>query len=252
MSVKLKKISSQYDTKCRMFCFPYAGGNANIYRGWGDILGKYIDIYAFQLPGRGDRYSEMPYTEISAVVKEFIDEWRGFDEKPFVFFGHSLGALIAFESARLVQELYGLHPEILFGSGSNEPKATPKKKISNLKKEDFLLEIKEMGGTPEEIFQNCELIDLIYPMLKADFKMNEDYLFHARAALDSKIIVYEGKKDKYVDLKNIDSWKHYTTKECCIHLMDGGHFFINELTKELLDSILYELNCLNLVSKTGI
>lgn len=240
MKNMIKKISKDIHSKCRMFCFPYAGANYNMFNEWSMILGDAVDIYSIEMPGKGSRFLEKPYEKISLVVEEFIREWSKFDNKPFVLLGHSLGALIAFECAKIIQSNKENNLKILFISACNYPDLKNVTGISTLKKENFLSKIVEMGGVSKDLC-NEEILDIFYPILKSDFKMNEDYRNILRQKLTCDIVVYNGSDDKYIDNVSLYKWANYTTGNCFIHTINGDHFFINSNKEVLLRDLLNRL-----------
>ena len=162
----------------RLFCFPYAGGGASIFTAWPEWLPITIEVIAVQLPGRGRRISEEPYTSLSDLVGELVQVLLPSLEKPFAFFGHSMGALLAFESARVLRSMDGPTPAHLTVSGAGAPQVPdPDPPIHDLPDREFLKEIKQLNGTPIELFDSKEMVEIMLPTLRADFAVIEDYVY---------------------------------------------------------------------------
>ena len=157
----------------RLFCFPYAGGGAAAYRPWSNELPSQIDVCAVQLPGRETRLREAPFTRIGPLVETLERALRPYCDLPAAYFGHSMGALIAFELARQQRRLGRPGPVRLFVSGHHGPQLPdPHKPLHRLPKDEFVAELRRLNGTPEVVLQNAEIMELLLPYLRADL---EDY-----------------------------------------------------------------------------
>ena len=162
----------------RLFCFPYAGGGASIYRQWASKLPVWIEVCAFQLPGREIRMREPGHTDLRSAVEEVADTIHSLLDKPFYLFGHSMGSAISFELARLLRRSGLPQPRHLFVSARRAPQLPqPKEDIHVLPEREFLASIKKLGGTPEEVLKNEELMELFLPTLRADFTLLETYKY---------------------------------------------------------------------------
>ena len=230
--------------RVRLYCFPYSGASASVYYPWIEILPTSIELIPVQLPGRGKRVSEAPFTDLHKLVlvleKALINS---FIEKPFAMFGHSMGALVAYELSRRLEKNYQLSPLILFASGHNAPhlpdRADP---IHHLEESAFLDRIRKLNGTPEEVLQDQELVDLLIPILRADFKLSETYEYKAGHCLSCPVIGCGGLQDEYLDRKSLDAWRELTDYGSSIRLFPGDHFYLNQNRHSLLQVIAQELN----------
>ncbi|HEX7175429.1 MAG TPA: thioesterase II family protein [Pyrinomonadaceae bacterium] len=226
----------------RLFCFPYAGGGETIFRRWPSHLPSTIEVCAAQLPGRGRRMKEPPRTRLSTLAREIADAARPYLDKPFALFGHSMGAVIAFELARLLRRETGTAPLRLFVSGHRAPqipKSVPS--IHNLPEEDFFEELRRFNGTPAEVLEHRELMGLMLPLLRADFELIETYTYTDAEPLDCPITAFGGERDVSVSRAELERWREQTAANFFLHMFEGDHFFLNEAGPRLLQIIRRDL-----------
>jgi len=234
-------MSSQ-PKRLRLYCFAYAGGNANIYAGWQHQIDADIEICAVQLPGRGARFGEPALSSMPVVVKAIAEAIVGQQKQPFAFFGHSLGALLAFEVARYLRGHYLPQPVHLFVSGCAAPQDRSRSRhLHALPDDELLQELKEYNGTPPEIIANRALMDLILPTLRADFMLAEVYTYRAAPRLAMPITVFSGRADPHISETQAQSWAKETSASCDVTFFDGDHFFINHERQAILESVSREL-----------
>ncbi|HVE76616.1 MAG TPA: alpha/beta fold hydrolase, partial [Actinomycetota bacterium] len=170
-------LGADKDARVRLFGIPYAGGGASIFRPWAELLPAPVQLCPVQLPGREWRIKETPATRMDDLVGALAEAVDPYTDLPFGLFGHSLGALVAFELARRL-ESEGKPPVHLFVSGHRAPQIpTSDRKLHQVPDSLFLMELRRLQGTPEEVLQNPELMRLIAPVLRADFEMAETYEF---------------------------------------------------------------------------
>ena len=158
----------------RLFCFPYAGGNSSIYESWVRSLPSHIELIIIQPPGRATRIFETPHTEMTTLVSELHSVMKGMLDKPYIFFGHSLGSKVAYELLCTIQAHKQNMPERLIVSGSAAAHCKKKPEMTWAKSDNAFIEaLKLLQGTPEEFFEHKELVTLLLPMLKADFQISD-------------------------------------------------------------------------------
>lgn len=216
--------------RLRLFCFPYAGGNAAHYLPWQDRLDPSIEVVGVQLPGRGARLRETPLDSLHALVAQLAVQIPLLDPVPFAFFGHSLGALIAFELARYCKLHLMRMPLMLFVSGCDAPQVrTRDRRLHELDDEALIAALGEFNGTPPELLEHRELMDLLAPTIRADFAMAANYRYRPGLLLDTPIVVLRGHEDTEIagHLDGPDAWQRETTAACRVQWFDGDHFFIN-------------------------
>lgn len=225
--------------RMRLFCFPYAGGSAFNFTPWRAALDPSIEICAVQLPGRGARISDRPISSMPALLKMMAPAITQHSPLPFVFFGHSVGALIAFELARYLR-LHGVGgPDHLFMSGCQAPQyRSPTRKLHELPDAAFLDELRSYNGTPAEVLENRELMELMLPTIRADFALAEDYVYRSGPQLQVPVSVFAGKDDDNKAPGQVDGWTRETANDCRITWFEGGHFFVNTAR----DAVIRQLN----------
>ena len=223
---------SNITIKMRLFCFHHAGGTGSFFKGWKDFFPPEIEIVAIQLPGREARLSESFLTNIDDVIEGVIYSFSKYQDRPFIFFGHSLGGFISFEIVRRLRRLDLCIPKYLIISGQTAPQLPPEKEILHiLQDHEFIEALNKYGGMPEEILRNEELMEVLLPRLRADFTISETYNYIEEPPVNCSILVLGGRNDSTVDHKELIAWGNQTTKKCLIKLFPGGHFFINSFQK---------------------
>jgi len=227
----------------RLFCFCYAGGNALAYLPWQAEFGAQVEICAVQLPGRGARLNEAPFTSLPALVRVLAPIIAQRSEVPFAFFGHSLGALLAFEIARFCKLNYLPSPRHLFVSGCNAPQQRGAREGLHRLPDDVLIEkLRDYNGTPPEVLAHRELLELVLPTLRADFALVEDYVYRPGLQLTVPITVLAGRGDVHCPPEQVAAWRKETVDACQVHWFDGDHFFIHSARAAVIDCIAAELD----------
>lgn len=227
----------------RLFCFPYAGATAHIFRHWPDGLPPTVEVCSIQLPGRGRRLREPPLTRLSSLVPNIAQELLPYLEKPFAVFGHSLGAAIAFELARYLRKAHTIQPSHLFVSGYRAPQILGTEPFTyDLPEAEFLEELRRLNGTPSKILEHPELMRLIIPILRADFEMSQTYVYSPEAPpLDCPITAFGGLQDENVSAEHLEGWRDQTTGRFSLQMLPGDHFFLETFQPLLLQILSSEL-----------
>lgn len=226
----------------RLFCFPYAGGSSMIYRNWSSILPENYEVCSIRLPGRESRMMESPFTSLDPLIDSLTDAIIPYLDKPFVFFGHSMGAKIAFELARSLRKKAGLEPLHLFVSGSPAPQIPrTRKNIFDLPEADFIEELRLLDGTPKEVLQHPELMQLIMPILRADFELVQTYSYKPGLRLRCPITAFGGTQDHEVNRESLEAWSKESAGPFSLRMVAGNHFFINTARFQLLSLVAQEL-----------
>ncbi len=194
-----------------------------------------------ELAGRGRRIYDPLYNSIEEAVDDVYKIVRPeLSGGPYCFLGHSMGGIIAYELAQKIREMKHPPPVHLFVSGRGAPHvpdADDETPIHDLPEEDFKKEIIELGGTPKEFFQHPELLDVLLPMLRSDFKIAENYRAKPGIKpLDIDITIFIGSEED-VTAEQMHGWKEHTAGVCTLHYFKGDHFFINEETEGVVDMI---------------
>lgn len=213
------------------------------FRSWGAHLPPEVEVCPVELPGRGSRWQEQPLTELNTLVAALapaILEVCGC--RPFACFGHSLGGLISFELARHLSREYGHPPAHLLISGCKAPHLPDREPpIHALPHPEFLAKIRSFNGTPAAVLDNHELMELLIPVLRADFALIETYTYQPEPPLVCPLTVFGGLADPKVDRSALEAWQVQTRSEFLLRLFSGDHFFLHTAQAELLPALASQL-----------
>ena len=234
-------------SRMRLFCFPYAGSTAAVFRSWPQYLPSEIELYAVQYPGRGSRLAEPLGEDIVEVMNGLYPDLQPFLKKPFAFFGHSMGALVSYEFARRLQREQQPGPFQLFVSGCSAPHVRMFDEITyNLPEPEFLAELRRLQGTPEEVLDNAELMKLMMPIVRADFKASQTYEYVPGPLIECPIRAFGGLKDEMVPREELEAWSEHTHGSFRAQMLPGDHFFLNTsqslLTRIIAQELIMHLN----------
>jgi medium-chain acyl-[acyl-carrier-protein] hydrolase len=226
----------------RMFCFPYAGGGASVYRGWGSALPADVEVCPVQLPGRESRLREPAFDHVEPLIQALAEVLPPHFDLPFVFFGHSMGALIGFELARELRRRGAAMPLHLFVSGRRAPQLPAREEpIHELPEPEFIEKLRELNGTPEEVLQHSELMRLLLPILRSDFGINETYVFRQEEPLDLGISAFGGLGDEDVTRDDLALWQAQTQARFRLRMLPGDHFFLHATRDVIAEAIARDL-----------
>ncbi len=228
--------------RLRLFCFPYAGGGVSIFRAWSAGLPADVEVCAVQLPGRGTRLMEPPFTQLSPIIQALAGALFPLLDKPFAFFGHSLGALVSFELARQLRRQYTVQPVHLFVSADRAPQIPNRDPpVHSLPEGEFLVELLRLKGTPREVLEEKELMQIMLPVLRADFAVYETYVYSTEPPLNCPISVFGGLQDHRVTRGDLEAWRDQTSVSFSLRMLPGDHFFLNTTQPVLLRALSEEL-----------
>jgi medium-chain acyl-[acyl-carrier-protein] hydrolase len=227
----------------RLFLFPYAGGGPAAFGKWPASLPGTIETWIAHYPGRGARYSEPAPARIKALLEGLSQAIPPLLGKPFAFFGHSLGGLLAFELARQLRRLGLAGPHMLFISACGAPQLPdPHAPIHALPKPEFLQALQQLNGIPDELANLPELMELLLPAMRADFEAVESYGFIPdEEPLSCPIVAFGGLEDARVSRERLEGWDSQTNSGFKTRYFPGDHFFINPAREALIASIVEEL-----------
>jgi surfactin synthase thioesterase subunit len=223
--------------KARLVCLPHAGGSASFFLPVAAALSPGVDVVSLQYPGRQDRRSEQPVTDLSVLadrVYEVLKDEQEEPDLPLSFFGHSMGASLGFEVIRRL-EADGLAPAWLFASGRRAPSVFREEKAHKLDDAGLLAEIRSLNGTKSRLLDDEELMRAALPALRADYKAAELYRAGADAAVNCPITVLTGDRDPKTTLDDAQAWSRHTTSAAFeVQVFPGGHFFLTDQTDEVV------------------
>ena len=229
--------------RLRLFCFPYGGAGASVFRRWPDGLPQFVEVSAIQLPGRENRFRETPFTEIPRLVRSLTDVLSPYLTLPYAFFGHSLGAIIAFELARQLRREKAPGLLHLFVSGKRAPQVPHSlPPIYQLPDKEFVETIhRRYEGIPQAILQDPEVMQVFLPVLRADLSMNDTYIYAEGNPLDCPISCFGGLEDSEVTEEGLLAWRVQTHSSFSLRMIPGNHFFIQSASAHLLQALSEDL-----------
>jgi surfactin synthase thioesterase subunit len=214
----------------RLFCFPFAGGGVATFTGWRFAMPATVELALVRLPGRESRIHEPPVTSIEDLVEKLVPALQPYLDLPFAFFGHSLGALMAFETIRelLRRDLGG--PFWLFVSGGRAPhRPNPHPAVAHLDDMNLICEVSQRyRGIPSGVLDHPALLQLIRPALRGDFTMLENYIYRAGPPFMFPITCYGGVDDSIVAPEDLEAWRQYTSGLFRRKMFPGNHFFLQQ------------------------
>jgi epothilone polyketide synthase C len=234
--------------RARLFCFPFAGGGSAVYRNWAQHVDPRIEVVAVEPPGRLGRINEVPVTDMKEFVVQLVSEMRDLLDRPFAFFGHCLGALTMYETARRLIHTTALRPDHLFASGARPPDRIADRGRFEERVMHDLLSLAEFRiglpayaqsddvfgelirhfnvGATELLLSEPELRQLMLPVIRAEFQMASNYEFIREAPWDIPITCFAAKGDPYVSRQHALGWGRFTNSRLQVHIREGAHFAV--------------------------
>ena len=238
----LARTTANRSARLRLFCFPYAGAGASVFNSWVDHLSLEVELCAVQLPGRESRYSEPFCVDLALLVQSLIPVLQPFTDIPFAFFGHSMGGLISFELARECRRQHQQGPVHLIVSGCRAPQLPdPHPPISGELDPAFIAHLRQYGGTTETVLENNELMEVLLPLLRADFAMCEAYSYSREEPLNCSVSAFGGKEDRRVSVEELSAWQFQTSGSFELHTFPGQHFYIHYSQLPFLNALSRDL-----------
>lgn len=231
------------DAALRLFCFHCAGGSASEFRSWPALLPVTIELVAVQLPGREGRVKEAFVTSMEDLIGGVIEPMQPLLDKPYVVFGHSLGALGGFEVIRELRRR-GLQPPLLFIAAGRRGPQVPKKEplIAALPEHEFIAELrKDYGDHIGHVLDSAELREAFIPQIRADFALSEAYRFHDEQPLDCPMVAFAGVSEDDLEADELNAWSVHTSRNFRSRRFPGDHFFIRKSQALVIDAIRQEI-----------
>jgi medium-chain acyl-[acyl-carrier-protein] hydrolase len=226
--------------RLRLICLPPAGGGASRYRDWPAHLPDDVEVVSVQLPARENRFDEPPIDSMEQLAGPLLEGLASHLDAPFALFGHSMGALIAFELARRMRPT-GVAPLHLFASGCRAPHLPSRSNWHTLPDREFLAAIGKLGGIPPELLAESQFLDAMLPTLRSDCALAETYVVRQQAQLTCPVSAFGGLRDMQVPPEDVRAWSCHTSRPFRVHLLPGDHFFINSARSNLLRLVMSQL-----------
>lgn len=243
--------SPQATAPIRLFAFPYGGGGPSIFAQWPRWLPREIEVCAVQMPGRDARLGEAPLTRWSEAIPQLVAALTPWMDRPYALFGHSLGAVLAFEVAHALPASARSRLLHLFVSGRRAPHLPADETLAlDLPDHVIVEELKRLAGTPGEILESAEMMEVYLPLLRADFTLSETYAYQARGPLRVPLSAYGGATDAEVPSADVAAWRHHTAAAFRQRTFAGGHFFLNDQRSALVAHLAFELS--ETITRTGV
>jgi medium-chain acyl-[acyl-carrier-protein] hydrolase len=233
----LLKFPPRPSAVMRLICVPGAGGRTSQFRPWANAMPESVEVSGVQLPGHGALIRQRPFSHVQPMAAGLAKVIMSDPRLPLALFGHSMGALVAYELARAL-EGSAYAPVHLFVAAHRAPDiAVSHAMLHRLPDPAFIAAMREFGGTPPEVFDNRDILSLMLPVLRADFEATETYRHEGGLPLDVPITVFGGREDPYVGEPELDAWRRHTRRHCTVELLDGGHFIEHPWSEVMLRSI---------------
>lgn len=223
--------------RIRLFCVPYAGGGPSVFRTWPDRMSSDIEIWSVHLPGRETRVNEPAIGDLPSLIRALSKAIEPYLDRSFALFGHSIGALIAFELARELRRGGSFLPDHLFVSACPAPQVVDTDRISDLSEDAFIDRLQQFNGTPPEVMAHPELMALMVPTLRADFSLRDTYRHVSAPPLQCSISAFTGSDDVIVKAEALEGWSEQTDRQFRLWRLPGDHFFLRDAHNPLVSIV---------------
>ena len=225
-----------------LYCLPYAGGSGRVFANWQKLFPPEIKVCCIDYPGHGARRSEPLLDRIDRIADGLAREIASRSHARYVLFGHSMGSLVGFEACHQLARYGAQLPELLAVSGHGGPRVPRSSPPMHAVPDDqFIAHLRELGATPPEILATRELMELLLPLLRADFRACETYEPYWNRKLAVPIAVYGGVDDEDADIAALRGWQSETSGTCVVRMFPGDHFFIADQAEAVPSSLLHDL-----------
>ncbi|MFI2607438.1 thioesterase II family protein [Kitasatospora sp. NPDC018619] len=229
-----RRFNPSESAPARIVIFPHAGGSASYYLEYANALAPCADVLAVQYPGRQNRIGEPTIGSVTALAEQLAHELRNWADRPLTFFGHSMGASVAFETVRCFERDGVPGPERLVVSAGRAPSLRRTTTVHQLPDDELLAEISAMGGTDERIFEIPGLRELVLPSLRADYRAVETYCSAPDATVSLPITALAGESDAHATVDQVRQWARHTTGAFDLRVFQGGHFYLADRTEDVV------------------
>ncbi len=234
----VRRLVAAPEAGLRLICFPHAGGSAGYFRPLAMALAPHVDLLAVQYPGRQDRRGERAMESVTDMADAFFEALPDCLDRPFAFFGHSLGATVAYEVALRCEELPERRPLRLFASAKSAPCVPRRHHIDRLDDESLIREIDKLGGISPGTLNDPGFRGLFLPTVRADYRAVETYSPAPGTRVSCPITVFIGGSDPLVPVADATAWDLHTSKGTDTKVFEGGHFYLDENVPEVAAAVL--------------
>ncbi|MGW7256828.1 thioesterase II family protein [Streptomyces sp. NPDC054834] len=232
----IRRFNPAPDAAHRLVCFPHAGGSASFYFPVSRALSPAVDVLAIQYPGRQDRRHEPCVDSIHGLADALAEELDGWFDRPVTFFGHSMGASLAYEVARRFEErgtvLHGL-----FASGRRAPSTVREERVHLLDDDGLIEDITRLSGTDTQVLGDPEILRMILPSIRADYRAAETYRYTPGPRLTCPLTALTGDDDPQVTMDEAGAWAEHTSGPFDLKVYPGGHFYLNSQAPAVLSTL---------------
>lgn len=236
----LRSFSPAEAAAVQLVCFPHAGGSASYFRQLSVLLGPSIDVRAVQYPGRQDRRREPMPSDLQTLASSISTVLQQSRAGAYAFFGHSMGAIVAYEAARALGS--DRRPSALFVSGRRAPSTYRPDDVHSQDEEGLIRTVLSLGGTESAALLDADIRELVMPVIRQDYRLVETYRHRSFPKLDLPITVLFGEQDQMTTIDEAHTWEQHTSGTFTLHRFPGGHFFLNdhlEAVAEIISNILH-------------
>ncbi|MFB7915362.1 thioesterase II family protein [Streptomyces sp. NPDC056061] len=234
----LNRAHTGVEAGCELVCFPHAGGSAAYWRGIALELAPDVDVLAVQYPGRLDRLGEAPVEDMHLLADLVAEALGPPGDRPRALLGHSMGASLAYEVAVRLARLPGGEPHLLVVSGRRAPSAAHGRKRERPRDDAELIgRMRELGGTQAALLDDPEMLELILPVLRGDYRALDTYEDTPGRLLTCPVVALTGDRDAEAPVKDVQGWRDHTSGEFRTHVFGGGHFYLNDHAGEVTELV---------------
>lgn len=241
----IRRFHQSPDAAVRLVCLPHAGGSASFYFPVSQRLSSEFDVVSVQYPGRQDRRHEPCVDDLRDLAAAVFEALRPIADRPIALFGHSMGATLAFEVARLLEGRAGVVPTHLFVSGRRAPSRHRDEQVHLLGDEGLLADVRRLSGTDSRVLGDPEMLRAALPSIRADYRAVETYRYRPEPPLRCPITAFTGDDDPKTTIDEVRSWAEHTTAAFDLKVFPGGHFFLVAHQAAILGSVAEALRPIN-------
>jgi len=227
----------------RLVCFPHAGGSASFFLPFSRSLADILEVAAVQYPGRQERGREPCFGSMTDLAEQVFAVLKPLTDRPLALFGHSMGAIAAFEVARRLEDETDIGPVALFVSGRRAPSQYKAEYVHQQDDDGIVTEIKTLSGTDTRVLDNKEILQMVLPAIRSDYKAIETYHYRDGPKLHCPIHALVGDTDPRTTVEEVAAWGNHTTEQFTLSVFSGGHFYLTEHQADIAKAVTTRLSC---------